>query len=57
MRHLRAAGIGELHIDADPHAEAFYRSHGALRVGQLDAPIANQPQRVRPQLLLRVAAG
>jgi hypothetical protein len=39
-------------IDADPHAEAFYRACGALRIGGVAAPIDGQPQRVRPQLVL-----
>lgn len=53
---LHGAGVQELHIDADPHAEAFYLAHGAVRVGQRGAPIEGQPQRVRPQLVLTVAA-
>ena len=56
LQHLRAAGVRELHIDADPHAEAFYLSHGAVRVGQRSAPVEGQPHRVRPQLVLTVAA-
>jgi GNAT superfamily N-acetyltransferase len=47
-----AGGAGELHIDADPHAEAFYRACGALRVGVVAAPIEGEPSRVRPQLVL-----
>ncbi|HYJ97253.1 MAG TPA: GNAT family N-acetyltransferase, partial [Burkholderiaceae bacterium] len=35
----RAAGHGRLCIDADPHAEAFYRACGAERVGEVAAPI------------------
>jgi len=52
QQHARAAGAQALRIDADPHAEAFYLAHGAHRVGQLSAPIAGEPQRVRPQLVL-----
>jgi len=48
----RAAGHGRLCIDADPHAEAFYRACGAERVGEVAAPIEGQPQRVRPQMVL-----
>ena len=48
----RAAGHGRLCIDADPHAEAFYRACGAVRVGEVAAPIEGQRQRVRPQMVL-----
>ena len=51
-QHARAGGAREMRIDADPHAEAFYASHGAVRVGQVSAPIEGQPHRVRPQLVL-----
>jgi len=54
MQQARAAGASALHIDADPHAEAFYMAHGARRVGQRSAPIEGQPLRVRPQLTLSV---
>jgi len=54
LQLARAGGARELHIDADPHAEAFYVSHGAVRVAQVGAPIEGQPQRVRPQLVLAV---
>ena len=54
LQHTRAGGVREMHIDADPHAEAFYVSHGAVRVAQVSAPIEGQPQRVRPQLVLAV---
>ena len=47
-----AAGHQRLCIDADPHAEAFYRACGAERVGLVAAPIEGQPQRVRPQMVL-----
>lgn len=52
----RSAGVGAIAIDADPHAEGFYRRCGAQRRGAVAAPIAGQPQRVRPQLLLATAA-
>jgi GNAT superfamily N-acetyltransferase len=58
MRHAmdlaRAAGAAALRIDADPNAERFYRACGARRVGEVAAPIAGAPQRVRPQLVLDV---
>jgi GNAT superfamily N-acetyltransferase len=47
-----AAGHGMLQIDADPHAEPFYRACGAVRVGVVAAPIEGEPQRVRPQMAL-----
>lgn len=52
-----SAGIDELAIDADPHAEPFYLSCGAIRVGAIAAPIPGEPDRVRPQLVLRVGEG
>jgi ribosomal protein S18 acetylase RimI-like enzyme len=48
----RAAAHHRLRIDADPYAEAFYRSCGAVRIGEVAAPIEGQPQRVRPQMVL-----
>jgi len=55
VAHLAAeAGQAQLHIDADPHAAGFYRSLGAVAVGTVAAPIEGQPQRVRPQLRLRL---
>jgi len=48
----RDGGATEIHIDADPFAEAFYIARGAVRVGQVNAPIEGQPHRVRPQLRL-----
>jgi GNAT superfamily N-acetyltransferase/quercetin dioxygenase-like cupin family protein len=56
LRHAarQALGLGHhhLHIDADPNALGFYLACGARRVGQVPAPIAGAPDRVRPQLLL-----
>ena len=52
LAYAQAHGQRELHIDADPNAEAFYLHIGARRVGALSAPIAGKPQRVRPQLML-----
>ena len=37
-------------VDADPNAEAFYVSCGAIRCGQIPAPISGHPDRMRPQL-------
>jgi GNAT superfamily N-acetyltransferase len=49
-------GAREVLVDADPYAEAFYLACGAERAGHVDAPIAGQPRRSRPQLRLPVAA-
>jgi ribosomal protein S18 acetylase RimI-like enzyme len=43
-------GAREVTVDADPNAESFYLEHGAIRRGEVPAPIAGRPQRVRPQL-------
>jgi hypothetical protein len=50
-----SGGAAAILIDADPHAEGFYVFCGAVRIGELPAPIASQPNRVCPQLILRVA--
>ncbi|HYM35035.1 MAG TPA: GNAT family N-acetyltransferase, partial [Steroidobacteraceae bacterium] len=49
-----AHGGSKLHIDADPNAESFYRACGAVFVDNVAAPIAENPHRVRPQLILNV---
>ncbi|TAG81557.1 MAG: N-acetyltransferase [Betaproteobacteria bacterium] len=46
----------ELAIDADPNAASFYVSCGARLVGTVAAPIASNPHRVRPQLVLSTSA-
>ena len=43
-------GAVEVTVDADPNAEAFYVSCGAIRRGEVAAPIRGEPARVRPQL-------
>jgi len=43
-------GATEVTVDADPNAELFYLECGAIRRGDVAAPIAGQPNRVRPQL-------
>jgi len=50
-------GASEVTVDADPNAEAFYLDCGAVRCGEVAAPIAGQPTRVRPQLTFQVAGG
>jgi GNAT superfamily N-acetyltransferase len=48
-------GATMLTIDADPHAEAFYRACGAKTVSTIAAPIDGMPNRVRPQMMLTVS--
>ncbi len=48
------SGATAIVVDADPNAEPFYLHCGARRVGAVAAPIAGQPDRVRPQLVLTV---
>ena len=43
-------GATSVTVDADPNAEAFYLSCGAVRCGEVPAPIAGEPRRIRPQL-------
>ena len=52
---LTELGYTRLRIDAEPHAEAFYRRCGATRTGDVPAPIAGDPGRVRPQMTLVLA--
>lgn len=46
-----AGGATSVAVDADPNAEPFYLACGAKRIGEVAAPIAHQPYRVRPQLV------
>ena len=50
----RAEGASAIAIDADPNAEPFYVACGAVREGTVAAPIADDPGRRRPQLVLRI---
>jgi ribosomal protein S18 acetylase RimI-like enzyme len=43
-------GATEVTVDAEPNAESFYLECGAIRRGDVPAPIPGQPKRVRPQL-------
>jgi GNAT superfamily N-acetyltransferase len=43
-------GASSVTVGADPNAESFYLSRGAVRCGEVPAPIQGQPDRVRPQL-------
>jgi ribosomal protein S18 acetylase RimI-like enzyme len=49
---LAQAGVEWLAIEADPNAEPFYVACGAVRTGELAAPIPGEPDRVRPLLRL-----
>ena len=49
-----AGGATAIVIDSDPNAEPFYLACTAKRVGEVSAPIAGQPTRVRPQLVLAI---
>jgi GNAT superfamily N-acetyltransferase/quercetin dioxygenase-like cupin family protein len=51
-RQASEFGHRHLQIDADPNALGFYLACGAWPIGQAPAPIAGEPGRVRPQLLL-----
>lgn len=51
-----AGGAKTIRIDADPNAEAFYLACGAVCTGAQPAPIDSNPDRVRPQMVLLVAA-
>ncbi len=50
--HARSLGLAAIQIDSDPFALPFYRACGARTTGSIPAPIAGQPQRVRPQLVI-----
>jgi GNAT superfamily N-acetyltransferase len=43
-------GAAEVTVDADPNAASFYVQCGAIRRGEVPAPIPEHPTRVRPQL-------
>jgi GNAT superfamily N-acetyltransferase len=48
----RDLGAERLSIESDPHAEAFYLACGAVRVGEVPAPIEGAADRVLPVLEL-----
>lgn len=52
LQEVVRRGHDRLHIDAEPHAERFFLSCGAVRTGEKPAPVTGQPGRVRPQLVL-----
>lgn len=49
------AGARRLRIEADPHAEQFYRNLGAVRIGARPAPMPGAPDRTLPVLELAIA--
>jgi len=53
--HLSLQGVPRLIIDADPNAAPFYSHCGAVRVGEIAAPIPGSPTRVRPLFELDVS--
>lgn len=54
MTSARHAGATRLRIESDPHAEAFYLSAGAMRIGSVPAPMPGAPGRVLPVLELEL---
>src|SRR4051812_14834713 len=52
LARARAAGVASLQIESDPHAEAFYEAHGAMRQGSRRSPSTD---RILP--LLRIPTG
>jgi ribosomal protein S18 acetylase RimI-like enzyme len=52
---LAGAGVQWLSIEADPNAEPFYVACGAVRVGEIAAPIPGEPDRIRPLLHLETS--
>lgn len=55
--NARQQGACRLTIDADPNAEGFYASRGACTVARVAAPIAEDPARMRPQMVLGLVGG
>jgi ribosomal protein S18 acetylase RimI-like enzyme len=54
VTYLANLGVASLSIDADPNAEPFYIACRAVRIGAIHAPIAGEPDRIRPQLRLSI---
>lgn len=51
-----AGGADHVVVDADPNALPFYMACGAIRVGEVAAPIPGQPDRMRPQLVFEITS-
>ena len=56
VEYAARSGARHVVIDADPNAERFYLTCGSVRCGAVPAPIEGEPERVRPQLRISVAA-
>jgi len=52
LAEARRRGAGRVVLNADPHAEPFYRRMGAVKIG--DHPVAEIPGRVLPRLALNL---
>jgi len=50
LQTARRGGAAEVTVDADPNAAPFYVRCGAVRKGEVAAPIPGNPARVLPQL-------
>lgn len=50
LETARRHGARSVRVESDPHAEIFYRSAGATRVGTIPAPMPGAPERVLPVL-------
>ncbi|PRC93492.1 GNAT family N-acetyltransferase [Solimicrobium silvestre] len=50
----RKQGARAVSIDADPNAEPFYLLCGAIRSHTINAPIAEDSNRIRPQMLFAI---
>jgi GNAT superfamily N-acetyltransferase len=50
LERARRGGASRVTVDADPNAESFYLRSGAVRCGEIPAPIPGNSERVRPQL-------
>jgi len=45
-------GFDRIRIESDPYAVAFYLGYGAVRIGEVPAPVEGAPDRVLPVLEL-----
>lgn len=52
VERARALRASRLYIESDPHAEAFYVACGAVRVGEIPAPIEGAEARTLPILTI-----
>ena len=54
LLQARLGGAERVLVDSDPHAEPFYLAAGGSHSGEVPAPIAGNPDRVRPQICFAV---